>query len=151
MAGRKEEAYFPEAERLYIKENLTIKQIIASGIPVCENTLYDWKKKGGWEEKRRAHLASPRDLAALMRASLDIYLKTLEEQAQKGVLDHATFDGISKAVAAIKAVERQGADIRMMSVEVMRHYTDFLNAQEIPAGELQLHGERIRAYFQSLE
>ena len=38
-----------------------------------------------------------------------------------------------------------------MTVEVMRRYTDFLKAEEVPAGELQLHGERIRAYFRSLE
>jgi transposase len=150
MTGRKEEAYFAEAERLFVHDGKTAEEI-AGILPVCANTVYKWKQKGGWEEKRRAALKSPRSLAARMRAALDVYLKSLEAQAENCVLDNATFDAINKAVAAIRGVERQEIDLGVMSVEVMRRYTDFLKAQEVPAGELQLHGERIRAYFRSLE
>jgi transposase-like protein len=150
MSGEKEAAWFAESENLFVRQNLTIKEI-AGALPPCENTLYKWKIKGGWDEKRRAHQTSPRDLAELMRASLHVYLKRLEANAEDGILDNATFDAINKAVAAIKGVERQGADIRVMAVEVMRRYTDFLKGEEISAGELQMHSERIRGWFASLE
>lgn len=150
MGGRKEEAYFAEAERLYVQQNKT-PEMIAAILPVSANLVYRWKLKGDWATKRAAALASPRTLGERMRGALESYLKTIEAQAQDGRLDHATFDAINKAVAAIRAVEHQGPDPRVMAVEVMRRYTDFLKAEEIPAGELQLHGERIRAYFRSLE
>ncbi|MGA7886355.1 MAG: hypothetical protein WCA44_11490 [Acidobacteriaceae bacterium] len=150
MSGRKEEAYFAQAERLYIQEDKTPEQI-AGILPVSANLVYRWKLKGDWGEKRRAFLASPRTLGQRMRAALETYLKVIEAQAESGKLDNANFDAINKAVAAIRGVERQGTDIRVMTVEVMRRYTDFLKAEEVPAGELQLHGERIRAYFRSLE
>jgi transposase-like protein len=150
VAGRKEEAYFDEAERLYVRENKTAEQI-AQVLPVSANTLYKWRTKGGWEPKRAAALASPRDLAERMRRSLEKYLIALEAKADDGVLDNATFDGINKAVAAIRSVERQALDLRVMAVEVMKEFTDFLKQADLPPGELQLIGGRIRTWFRSLE
>jgi transposase-like protein len=150
MAGRKEEAYWDEAERLYVRENKTAEQI-AQILPVSANTLYKWRTKGGWEGKRAAALASPRDLAERMRRALERYLATLESRAEEGVLDNATFDAINKAMAAIKAVERQALDLRVMAVEVMKEFTDFLKHENLPPGELQLIGGRIRTWFRSLE
>jgi transposase-like protein len=150
MAGRKEEAYWGEAERLYVRENKTAEQI-AQILPVSANTLYKWRLKGGWEAKRAAALASPRALAERMRRALEKYLITIEAKAEEGTLDNAIFDAINKAMAAIKSVERQAMDLRVMAVEVMKEFTDFLKAENLPPGELQLIGGRIRTWFRSLE
>lgn len=150
MAGRKEEAYWDEAERLYVRKNKTAEQIAAI-LPVSANTLYKWRLKGGWEAKRAAALASPRDLAERMRRALDKYLITIEARADEGTLDNATFDAINKAMAAIRSVERQALDLRVMAVEVMKEFTDFLKQEDLPPGELQLIGGRIRTWFRSLE
>lgn len=153
MAGRKEEAYFNEAERLYVKDNKTPEQIAAL-LPVSQNTIYKWSTKGGWGAKRaaaQAALSSPRNIADRMWAAVETYLTLIEAKANEGVLDNATFDALNKAVAAIKGVERQSLDKRVAGVMVMQDYTDFLKSQEISPGELQTHGERIRAYFRSLE
>lgn len=150
MAGRKEEAYWDEAERLYVRKNKTAEQIAAI-LPVSANTLYKWRLKGGWEAKRAAALASPRDLAERMRRALDKYLITIEARADEGTLDNATFDAINKAMAAIRSVERQALDLRVMAVEVMKEFTDFLKQENLPPGELQLIGGRIRTWFRSLE
>jgi hypothetical protein len=153
MSGRKEEAYFKEAERLYVKENKTPEQI-AEILPVCANTAYKWSKKGGWGKKReaaQAALASPRNIAERMWAAVEKYLAIIEGRAEDGVLDNATFDALNKAVAAIRGVERQSVDKRVMSIEVMQDFTDFLKNKDLPAGELQLIGGRVREYFRSLE
>jgi transposase-like protein len=150
VAGRKEEAYWDEAERLFVRENKTVEQI-AQILPVSANTLYKWRLKGGWEAKRAAALASPRDLAERMRRTLELYLTTIEAKAREGTLDNNTFDSINKAMAAIKGVERQALDLRVMAVEVMKEFTDFLKAENLPPGELQLFGGRIRSWFRSLE
>ena len=150
MTGRKEEAYFDQAERLYCQENQTIAAI-ARIVPVSVNILYKWRLKGGWKAKRRAHLENPRDIASRMRRTLEQYLAQIEADAGGANLDPAVFDAINKAVAAIRQVERQAVDLRVMAVEVMAAFIDWLKAQKIPQGELVLLGERLRAWFRELE
>jgi transposase-like protein len=150
MTGRKEEAYFEQAERLYCQENKTIAAI-AGLLPVSVNTLYDWRLKGGWKAKRRANLENPRGIASRMRRTLEQYLTQIEADAGGGKLDPATFDAINKAVAAIRQVERQAVDLRVMAVEVMAAFIEWLKAQKLPQGELVLLGERLRAWFRELE
>jgi len=150
MTGRKEEAYFDSAERLYCQGNKPIAAI-AKLLPVSVNTLYEWRQKGGWKAKRRANLSSPRDIASRMRRTLEQYLAQIEAQAGEGQLEPAAFDAINKAVAAIRQVERQAVDLRVMAVEVMGAFIEWLKAQKLPQGELVLLGERLRAWFRELE
>jgi transposase-like protein len=150
MTGRKEEAYFEQAERLYCQENKTIAAIAAL-LPVSVNILYQWRLKGGWKAKRRAIQEAPRGIASRMRSTLEQYLAQIEADAGGGKLEPATFDAINKAVAAIRQVERQAVDLQVMAVEVMRAFVDWLKAQKMPQGELLLFGERIRAWFRDLE
>jgi transposase-like protein len=150
MTGRKEEAYFDQAERLYCQENKTIATI-AQIVPVSVNILYKWRLKGGWRAKRRANLANPRSIASRMRHTLEQYLAQIEADAEEAKLNPATFDAINKAVAAIRQVERQAVDLRVMAVEVMAVFIEWLTAQKLPQGELLLLGGRIRAWFRELE
>jgi hypothetical protein len=150
MTGLLETTHFDSAEEFYVRQGKTVKEI-AVILPVKEGSLYKWLHKGNWADKRRAFLGSPRSLGEQMRALLDRCLKQIAAKAEDGVLDDALFDKISKAVAAIKGVERQGADLRVIAVEVMRRYTDRLKARQLSQGEMLMHSESIRDFFGSLE
>ncbi len=153
MAGRKEEAYFDQAERLYVRENKTPEQI-SQILPVCANTIAKWGQKGGWGKKRQAALASPRTLAEKLRIRLEGLLNELE--IKEGLTTEALLalpgisDAIYKTVCAIDKTERY-QDLRVLAVEVMRAYTDWLRGQDLAPGELEMHGGRIRGWFRSLE
>jgi transposase-like protein len=150
MSGRKEDKHYDLAERLYIEERKTIAAI-AQTLPVSRNTLYRWCVKGGWKARRRAHFSSPREIGGRMRRALEHYLAQIDKEADGGVLEPRHFDAINKAVVAIKAIERQAIDIRVMAIEVMGRFTEWLKAQKIGPGELTLFGERFRAWFRELE
>lgn len=146
MTGRKEEAYFNEAERLYVQENKTPEQIAAL-LPVSQNTIYKWSIKGGWGKKRELALTAPKDMAGRLRANLIRQIEDLESEKR---LEPGAYDSIYKTFLLLEKLEK-AHDRRAIGVAVMQDYTDFLKAQEITPGELQMHGERIRAYFRSLE
>jgi transposase len=146
MAGRKEEAYFNEAERLYVQENKTAEQI-AQLLPVSQTTIYKWSDKGGWGKKRELALTAPKDMAGRLRRNLIQQIEALESESR---LDAGAYDSIYKTFLLLEKLEK-AHDPRVMAVAVMQDYTVFLKGQEISPGELQLHGERIRAYFRSLE
>jgi hypothetical protein len=86
-----------------------------------------------------------------MRHTLQQYLAQIEADAGEAQLNPATFEAINKAVAAIRQVERQAVDLRVMAVEVMAAFIEWLKAQKLPQGELVLMGERLRAWFRELE
>lgn len=146
MAGRKEEAYFDEAERLYVKENKTPEQI-AVLLPVSQNTLYQWRTKGGWEKKRQVSLTSPRNLADKLRRILERQIEGLEGE---NAINPGAYDAIYKAFKAIEKLEK-AQDLRVLAIEVMKEFVDWLKAKELSAGELEFIGGRIRDWFRSLE
>ncbi len=49
--GRKPPYYFDQAERLYVVELCTLKEI-ASRLNLAKRTLINWKRRGNWGEKR---------------------------------------------------------------------------------------------------
>jgi len=53
----KKAAYFEEAERLYVYEQMTLEGITGK-IPVSVRTLSGWKNDGDWDGKRRQYLES---------------------------------------------------------------------------------------------
>ena len=53
----KKDIYFPEAERLYVIEQMTINEI-ALRLPLNEKTVRNWKNIGNWEIKRKQYLKS---------------------------------------------------------------------------------------------
>ena len=53
----KRDIHFPEAERLYVIEQMTINEI-ASKLRLNEKTVRIWKNMGGWETKRKKYLKS---------------------------------------------------------------------------------------------
>lgn len=53
----KKEAYFADAERLYVVEQFSLQRI-ASELMLNFKTVLSWKQEGGWEEKRLEFLKS---------------------------------------------------------------------------------------------
>jgi hypothetical protein len=51
----KKAAFFAEAERLYVIEQMTFTEI-ASRLKLAEKTVRLWKDEGDWETKRKQHL-----------------------------------------------------------------------------------------------
>ncbi len=53
----------PEAERLYVQEQLTLAEI-ASRLDISERTARDWCHQENWKEKRRQHEHAKRGFVA---------------------------------------------------------------------------------------
>jgi hypothetical protein len=148
MAGRKEATYSRQAERLYVRELKSARQI-ARLLPLGARTVQRWAQKGGWDQKRQGFKADPEELADRLRRALEKKLTALE--AGEGLDDPKAFDAITKAAAAIKSLASGTYDLSAAGLQVMERFTGWLKEQEIEAGELQLIGARIRAWFRSLE
>jgi hypothetical protein len=153
MAGRKEEAYYDEARRLYVKENKTVDQIVEllHG-EVSQNTLYKWAKKGEWGKERAAALTNPRDIAEWLRQTLNGQMEALRAAAetQPTIINAGLYDAIYKAVLTIEKLEK-GQDIKTAAISVLDLYAEFLKGLDLAPGELQMHGGRMREFFRSLE
>jgi hypothetical protein len=153
MTGRKEEAYYDEARRLYVKENKTVAQI--AGLlhnTVSENTLYKWAKKGDWGRERAACLTNPRDIAEWLRQTLNDQMEALRAAAQRNptLINAGLYDAIYKVVLTIEKLEKS-QDLKTAATVVMEKYRDFLKDLDLAPGELQMHSGRMREFFRSLE
>lgn len=154
MSSRMEEAYFSQAEHLYVNENKTPEEIAAL-IPPCLNTIYKWRTKGGWEAKRRAKLTEPQSISDMLMTRLEGLIKAFQVKEGMTTDDLMALPGIAdaicKTVSSLKKLEKN-YDNRAVLV-VMSKYADFLRSpeQQISLGELQLHSERMQAFFKSVE
>ena len=53
----KKPEYEPIAAQYFVEMQMTVSQI-AKRLDVSEKTIHNWKKAGGWEEKRKRYLKS---------------------------------------------------------------------------------------------
>ena len=153
MAGRKEEAYYDEARRLYVKENKTVEQIVEllHG-EVSQNTIYKWAKKGDWGKERAAALTNPRDLAEWLRQTLIDQMEAFKAEVQRNPtkIVAVPYDEIYKATLAIEKLEKN-LDMKVSAIVVLGQYGEFLKSLDLAPGELQMHSGRMREFFRSLE
>ncbi len=153
MSGRKEEAYYEEARRLYVRENKTMEQIVEllHGA-VSQNTLYAWSKKGEWGRERAAALTSPRDIAEWLRQTLQGQMEALQAEAAKNplVMNPGLYDAIYKTVLTIEKLEKT-ENVRAAAIVVLGQYGEFLRSRELPPGELQMHSSRLAEFFENLK
>jgi len=142
----KKELYYDQAERLYVQGGHSIEKI-GQILPVSVKTLYQWKSHGDWGTRKRAHLASRRNVADILR-------DRLEEKI--GEVDGRTFtaadaDEISKISATIDRIEKSAYDLRAVSVEVMQRFGKYLRANLKDGNELQRISKYIQGFFEWLE
>jgi hypothetical protein len=157
VAGRKETAYFDQAERLYVVEGKTFAQIIAALVgQVSERSLSNWKEKGGWEAKRRQFMASQRDPLAIAREVQVSLMEAIDgrRQAEDYVTAAKLLNGLGQVNATIRRLESQQYDKRAICLEAMRHFVDWLKSESpIKADPDDLSGQErlIGGFLQYLE
>lgn len=155
MTGRKEEAYFEQAERLYVQENKNPNQI-SKIIPVSSNTINKWAHKGGWGKKRQVALTNPRSLSETLMKRLEALVEAFQVKEGMTTDDLVALpklsDAICKTISSLKKLEKS-QDIQTLAIPVMSRYADFLKSpeQQISTGEMLMHQNRMRAFFESLE
>jgi hypothetical protein len=145
MTGRKESVYFLEAEQLFVIRN-RLPEEIASQLGLGLSTVHKWKKKGGWEAKRKAALTNPHNLAEQLTLALHNQMARLNIAED---FTSADADFVCKTLAAIRRIERQ-ADPRATAITATEDFFNWLKMQEVSPEELQLFGARFRAWLRTL-
>jgi hypothetical protein len=79
----KKQIYYEEAERLYVTELLSLREI-ASKLKVSQRVLSYWKKDNNWEEKKREYIESQQSVHGDMYKFAKSLLKNLMEDSEKG-------------------------------------------------------------------
>jgi len=142
----KKELYYDQAERLYVQGGHSIERI-SQILPVSAKTLYEWKKYGDWGTRKRAHLASRRNVADILRQRLEEKIGEFEGKT----FTSGDADEISKISATIDRIEKSAYDLRAVSVEVMERFGKYLRANLKDTNELQRISKYIQGFFEWLE
>ena len=142
----KKEIYYDQAEKLFVDGGHPIERV-SEILPVSKKTLYQWKQQGDWGNRKKAHLASRRNVADILR-------QRLEEKI--GEIDGRSFtsgdaDEISKIMATITRMEKDAYDLRTAAVEVMERFGRYLRAHGKDPSELQQISRHIQGFFEWLE
>ncbi|MBI4714434.1 MAG: hypothetical protein HY760_00545 [Nitrospirae bacterium] len=126
MAG-KAGYLFDLCEEAFVKKGKSLTEI-GERFCVSPNTLTKWRKKGGWDNKRKAILASPRTVMEMaeevLRKKLEEVVGTLPDRLDAGVID-----GLTKL---IKNVERLRKEYKLLDITVlvMDEFVPFVKAKE---------------------
>jgi len=118
MAGKKDKLQ-EWAAHLYINEGYTQKAI-ADYIDVSEVTISKWKKDNGWEAERKANLASPRKIKAILLTEL--------EKITNGEGSDIDSDALSKIAKVIR--ELGGGKVSIEAIhQVLKELDSFMLEQ----------------------
>ena len=142
----KKELYYDQAERLYVQGGHSIERV-SQILPVSAKTLYQWTQYGDWGTRKRAHLASRRNVADILRQRLEEKIGEFEGKT----FTAADADEISKISATIDRIEKSAYDLRAVSVEVMDRFGKYLRANLKDTNELQRISKYIQGFFEWLE
>lgn len=127
------------AEKSYVEEQLPISSI-AKKLNITEKSLHDWKKKGGWDEKRRQFLSSQYNCYGSLYELLNkIVQKSLLDCDQTGDMPDAATLYFIKAMAdklpKIKKLEneivqeKQVLEQKPINTDVLSSIDKFLKGQ----------------------
>lgn len=79
----KKALYYPEAERLYTQDLLTLDEI-ASRLQVSERTLRYWKEDGAWDEKKKQAVRSKQAFHEELYEFVRTLMKKIKEDLLEG-------------------------------------------------------------------
>lgn len=142
----KREIYYDQAEALYVQSGHSIERI-AELLPVSAKTLYEWRQYGDWPTQRKAHLASRRNVADILRERLAEKIANLET----GLFSAGDVDEIAKIAATIDRMEKNAYDLKAAGVEVMGRFGKYLRSVIKDPGQLQEMSRHIQGFFEWLE
>lgn len=73
--------YHEDAQRLYVREGLSLDAIVGVlGKAVSRKTLFNWKKEGEWEDKRRKWLDQNKDIQDQLKNLVMLTLQNAENK-----------------------------------------------------------------------
>lgn len=136
--------YYPEAERLAVKEGKSQREI-SDLLGISEKTLSQWSVKGAWMKQRKEYLISTK--IGPVGKLKDRFAKLLEETE---VLDARKTDEIYKIQLLIDRMEG-GFDIKGATIEVMDRFTKFIRQVEQDKGFLEKLMNHIHKYFDEIK
>jgi len=68
--------YAEEAKRLFVAEGFSLDAIVGMlSNKVSRRQLFNWKKEGEWEAKRKEYVAQTKDLRAQLKDIVDVTVK----------------------------------------------------------------------------
>jgi transcriptional regulator with XRE-family HTH domain len=98
----KKAALSKEAERLYVSQRLSLRQV-AERLGVSRSALSAWKKEGDWDEKRRQGGEEPFHLL-LARFARTLMEAMQEEMAREGRCDTKQLGELEKILSHIPRI-----------------------------------------------
>ncbi len=113
----KKPEYEPIAAQYFVEMQMTVSQI-AKRLDVSEKTIHNWKKAGGWEEKRKRYLKSQYSTNQTLYELLGaISKKALDDFRNEGIIpDQKTcyfIMAMTDKIAKLKQYEKQEAAERI--------------------------------------
>ena len=139
--------YYPEAERLAVREGKTQRDI-SELLGVSEKTISKWSSDGQWLRQRKEYLVSTREgpVEKLKKALLEI----LEKTNARELTDNARLtDQITKIISAIEKIEG-GRDVLGSAIETMDKFTRYLLRIEQDKEIIKRIGEHIHRFFEEI-
>lgn len=139
--------YYPEAERLAVKEGKTQREI-SELLGISEKTISKWSANGQWQRQRKEYLVSTREgpVEKLKKALLEI----LEKVDARELTENARLtDQITKIISAIEKIEG-GRDVLGSAIETMDKFTRYLIRVEQDKEMIKKIGEHIHRFFEEI-
>ena len=139
--------YYPEAERLSVREGKTQREI--SGLlGISEKTISAWSAKGEWMRQRREYLVSTREGPAeqLKKGLLELLAGTTALELTN---NPRLVDQITKIISAIEKIEG-GRDVLGSAIETMDKFTRYLIRVEQDKEVIRKIGEHIHRFFEEI-
>lgn len=139
--------YYPEAERLAVREGKTQRDI-SELLGVSEKTISKWSSDGQWLRQRKEYLVSTREGPAetLKKGLLKIFEETTAEEL---VREPGRVDQITKIISAIEKIEG-GRDVLGSAIETMDKFTRYLIRVEQDKEIIKKIGEHIHRFFEEI-
>lgn len=135
--------YYPEAERLAVREGKTQREI-SELLGISEKTISAWSKKGEWMRQRKEYLVSTREgPIAKLKAR---FAQLLEDM---GDLDARKTDEIYKIRLLIDRMEG-GMDVLGSAIETMDKFSKYLVRVELDKEIIKKIGEHIHRFFEEI-
>ena len=137
--------YYPEAERLAVKEGKSQREI-SDLLGISEKTLSQWSVKGAWMKQRKEYLVSTREGPAdKLKKTL---LELLEKVDARELLENTRLtDQITKIISAIEKISG-GRDVLGATIETMDRFTKYLMRAETDRPFIERVADHIHKFFE---
>ncbi len=137
------DAYYGEAERLYVKEGKTQREI-SELLGISEKTISQWSAKGEWVKKRREYLVSTRTgPVEKLKARCAKLLEDTDD------IDAKKTDEMYKIKLLIEKME--GYDIKGATIDVMDRFATFIRQREPDKGFIERLINHTHAFFEEVK